>query len=158
MTNHACTPSVNARPIYVENWYRHEDCVRIEALASPLGHGCQISLSLKRPMLLAFKMKQGTRSLSKQFRMGHSGYTLHGGRRRGQKEAKKTKGSVGDGLLLRGRGPRLPSVLEGLTARFGMGLGVPPPLRSPTEPGKVWGDEGFSSHVEEGLVRLVRLG
>ena len=65
---------------------------------------------------------------------------------------------------MRGLAPRLPSALEGLTARFGMGLGVPPPLRSPTElvfTGWVWlrrkrvGENGFGllrSHVEPALV------
>ena len=45
---------------------------------------------------------------------------------------KKTS-SVGSGLLSQGPTSQLPSALEGLTTRFGMGLGVPPPLEPPTE-------------------------
>lgn len=45
---------------------------------------------------------------------------------------KKTS-SVGSGLLSQGPASQLPSALEGLTTRFGMGLGVPPPLEPPTE-------------------------
>ena len=41
--------------------------------------------------------------------------------------------SVGDDLLSQGPASQLPSALEGLTARFEMGLGVPPPLELPTE-------------------------
>ena len=45
----------------------------------------------------------------------------------------KRKSSVGDDLLSQGLAPQLPSARKGLTARFGMGLGVPPSLWSPTE-------------------------
>ena len=37
-------------------------------------------------------------------------------------------GFVGSGLLLHSVTRGLPSALKGLTARFEMGLGVPPPL------------------------------
>ena len=43
-------------------------------------------------------------------------------------------GSLGDDLLSQGVSPQVPSALEGLTAGFGMGPGVPPPLQSPKEP------------------------
>ncbi len=46
---------------------------------------------------------------------------------------KNKTNSVGNDLLSQGPASPLPSALEGLTARFGMGLGVPPPLVSPTE-------------------------
>ena len=39
---------------------------------------------------------------------------------------------VGDGLLSHRPRPALPWALAGLTAGFGMGPGVPPPLESPT--------------------------
>lgn len=51
-----------------------------------------------------------------------------------QTDFEKTKtSSVGSGLLSQGPASQLPSALEGLTSRFGMGLGVPPPLEPPTE-------------------------
>ena len=44
------------------------------------------------------------------------------------------KGPVGNGLLSQGAAPQVPSALAGLTSGFGMGPGVPPPLKSPTRP------------------------
>ena len=44
------------------------------------------------------------------------------------------KGRVGNGLLSHAVARILPWALAGLTAGFGMGPGVPPPLISPTQP------------------------
>ena len=44
------------------------------------------------------------------------------------------KGSPGNDLLSHTATSAVPSALEGLTARFGMELGVSPPLASPEEP------------------------
>jgi hypothetical protein len=40
---------------------------------------------------------------------------------------------VGVGLLSQGLAPQVSSTLAGLTALFGMGRGVPPPLKTPTQ-------------------------
>ena len=45
-----------------------------------------------------------------------------------------TKGSPGNDLLSHTATSAVPSALEGLTTRFGMELGVSPPLASPEEP------------------------
>ena len=42
------------------------------------------------------------------------------------------KSPLGNGLLSQRVAPQVPSALAGLTAGFGMGPGVPPPLESPT--------------------------
>ena len=44
------------------------------------------------------------------------------------------KGSPGNDLLSHTASSAVPSALEGLTTRFGMELGVSPPLASPEEP------------------------
>jgi hypothetical protein len=47
-------------------------------------------------------------------------------------ETDKTKSPVGNGLLSQRVAPQVPSALASLTSGFGMGPGVPPPLKSPT--------------------------
>ena len=52
----------------------------------------------------------------------------------GRIDAANTKGSPGNDLLSHTATSAVPSALEGLTTRFGMELGVSPPLASPEEP------------------------
>ena len=75
---------------------------------------------------LTERINSSTKSRLKQ----SYGRTIKGGRRLSELNKKS---SVGNDLLSQGLAPQLPSALKGLTTGFGMGLGVPPSLTSPTE-------------------------